>query len=172
MGCARIAPEQASACTTRSRLDIAVVRVALVLASCFVSPSDSPVFSVCAKPSLFFSVMLRCVVLACAAGAVAAAAPQVINAEFDAAEAGVLSATFPAWDSRARILAQRVSAVEQQLSGFLGSRSAAGHASASLLALQPVDADRVRDGLAVTEAMPAADGLNVNVVERQESAEA
>ena len=104
-------------------------------------------------------VMFRCFVLACAAGAVAAAAPQVINAEFDAAEAG---ATLPGWDGRARSLAQRVGAVEKQLSAFLGPQRAA-----SLLALQPVDADRVRDGLAVTEAMPAADGLSVNVVERE-----
>lgn len=116
--------------------------------------------------------MLRVVVLACAAGAVAAAAPQVINAEFDAAEVGPLSVTSPGWDSRTRSLAQRMDAVEQHLSGFLGSRRAAGRAAVSLLALQPVDADRVRDGLAVTEAMPAADGLNVNVVEREGSAEA
>ena len=67
------------------------------------------------------------------------------------------------WGGRARGLAKRVAAVEQRLSGFMASKQAA----ASLLALQPVDADRVRDGLAVTEAMPAADGLNVNIVERE-----
>ena len=96
-----------------------------------------------------------------------AGTPQVINAEFDAAEVGPLSATLPGWDGRAQGLEQRVSAVEQRLSGILGSKRAAGRASASLLALQPVDADRVREGLAVTEAMPAADGLNVNIVERE-----
>ena len=96
-----------------------------------------------------------------------AGAPQVINAQFDAAEAGPLASTLPGWDGRARSLEQRVGAVEQRLTGLLGSKRAAGRASASLLALQPVDADRVREGLAVTEAMPAADGLNVNVVERE-----
>ena len=110
--------------------------------------------------------MFRCVVLACAT-AVSAAAPQVINAEFDVAEDVHLSAAFPAWDSRARSLAQRVGAMEHQLSEFLGSNGAAVSSASSFLALQPVDADRVRNGLAVTEAMPAADGLNVNVVERE-----
>jgi hypothetical protein len=112
-------------------------------------------------------MMFRGVVCVCAAGAVATAAPQVINAEFDAAEVGPLSVSLPSWNGRARSLAQRMDNVEEQLTGFLGSRRASGHAAASLLALQPVDADRVRDGLAVTEAMPAADGLNVNVVESE-----
>lgn len=113
------------------------------------------------------AMMFRCVVLVCAAGAATAVAPQVINAEFDAADDAHLSAAFPAWDGRARSLAQRVGAAERQLEGFLGSKDAAVSSASSFLALQPVDADRVRNGLAVTEAMPAADGLNVNIVERE-----
>ena len=92
-----------------------------------------------------------------------ASSQQVINAEFDVAE----SAALPGWGARSKSLEQRVGAVEQRLSTLLGSKAVGAQASASLLALQPVDADRVRDGLAVTEAMPSADGLNVNVVERQ-----
>ena len=92
-----------------------------------------------------------------------ASSPQVINAEFDVAESGSL----PGLGDRARNLEHRVVEVEQRVSALLGSKAVNSQASASLLSLQPVDADRVRDGLTVTEAMPSADGLNVNVVERQ-----
>ena len=48
----QIVPEQASACATRPRLDVAAVRVTGLLVSRIVSPSRSPVHSVFAKPSL------------------------------------------------------------------------------------------------------------------------
>lgn len=97
---------------------------------------------------------------------IAGASPQVINAEFDSApQAFDHRLSNGNFRQRALRLTQRLDEAEEQLLR-LKAQSAAGHQSAaSLFSLQPVDAERVANGIAATEPMLGPNGWTINVSE-------
>ena len=96
----------------------------------------------------------------------AGASPQVINAEFDSApQAFDHRLSIGNYRQRALRLSQRLEVAEDQLQRLKAQSSAAPHSATSLLSLQPVDAERVANGIAATEPMLASNGWTINVLE-------
>lgn len=96
----------------------------------------------------------------------AGASPQVINAEFDSApQAFDHRLSVGNFRQRALRLSQRFEEAEEQLLRLKAQSSAAPKPATSLLSLQPVDAERVANGIAATEPMLAPNGWTINVSE-------
>lgn len=98
----------------------------------------------------------------------AASSPQVINAEFDSApqifDHRIATSKFR---QRALRLSQRLGVAEEELQRMSAPAPTRAdlRSAASLLSLQPVDADRVGNGIAVTEPMLESNGWTINVSE-------
>lgn len=97
---------------------------------------------------------------------IAGASPQVINAEFDSApQAFDHRLSNGNFRQRALRLTQRLEEAEEQLLRLKAQSAAAHQSAASLLSLQPVDAERVANGIAATEPMLGPTGWTINVSE-------